>query len=163
MNKTITKTIGGGTHIKWLDENVLMLYITLDSSYKDKVKKNNFTTFILRWEGQSKNNNYDESVKIFKVIYVFMRKDGNDNYKFVGDVIEKKLLNERSDTEPLRMEFIVNRSPVVLPFLTEIPFYDYKKYNEIQASKSKKKSFEILGLRNIKNNWNSGIMIGEYI
>ena len=141
--------------------DVVMLYITESKHYKDIITQNSdLETLTCIWVGQSNQIIYDEIVKKANLILYYWRLQSQDEFKFLGNVIKKKVIQERNETNTLKMEFIISKRPDILPYFTKVPFYDYKANNDIQKTKSKKYSFEMLGLKPRNQNWTHGIMVG---
>ena len=149
---------------KWLEmaggNDVTMLFCSGDEKFDDGIEKQNLETIYYSWEGQKKIKKYDQIVKSSKLILIWYRVNGKTEYKFIGYVIKKKVIQERNETNTLKMRFKICKRPDILPYLTKVPFYNYKENNDNQATKSKKNSFEMLGMKPRKQNWSHGIMVG---
>ena len=140
--------------------DVPMLFCSGDENFDDGIEKQNLETIYYSWEGQKKIKIYDQIVKSAKLILIWYRVNGKTEYKFIGYVIKKKVIQERNETNTLKMRFKICKRPDILPYLTKVPFYNYKENNDKQATKSKKNSFELLGMKPRKQNWSHGIMVG---
>lgn len=150
---------------KWLHyakqkNGAILIFITKTKAFQDQNYAHDITHRNFIWEGQRKMKHFDEKVKQHDLILVLFRKATNEPYMFVGRVVRKEVLQERTDNVPIRFKFKVSLKPDILPYWTEIPFYDYKAYNDKQATKSKKNCFDMLGMTVKKHNWPSGIMFG---
>ena len=149
---------------KWAEmaggNDVVMLYCSRNENFDDGIEKQNLETINYIWEGQKKVKKYDQIVKNAKLIIIWYRVNGKTEYKFIGYVIKKKVIQERNETNTLKMKFKICKRPDILPYLTKVPFYNYKENNDKQATKSKKNSFEMLGMKTRKLNWSHGIMVG---
>ena len=141
--------------------DVVMLYCSRNENFDDGIEKQNLETINYIWEGQKKVKIYDQIVKNAKLIIIWYRVNSETEYKFIGYVIKKNVIQERNETNTLKMKFKISKRPDILPYFTKVPFYDYKANNEKKsAKKSKKNSFEMLGLKLRKPTWPSGIMVG---
>lgn len=150
---------------KWLryttqENGAIIIFINKNEAFQDQNHAHDLMHRHVLWEGQRQNRGFDEIVKNHDLILIFYRPSNTETYRFIGRVVRKEVLQERTCDVPLRMKFKVSLKPDILPYLTEIPFYDYKAYDDKQATKSKKYCFDMLRMTVKKQNWASGIMVG---
>lgn len=132
------------------------IFINDSSNYADSFE-NNHGIINMEHYGQLKKTIYDYNFKNSD-IYVWYRKKSNIAYKYLGKVVYRKIIKERTQTEPLKMYFIIDTQKGPIPFNTiaepyieQNTAYNYRKY--------KYNCFRLLNKTPLKNNYGDGIML----
>ena len=76
-----------------------------EGNYDDEKTELDEGLYKIIWEGQKKKDKYDDNVD--KGTHVFWRKKGKKYFTYLGKVINRKLINERTDTNPIKLKLIV--------------------------------------------------------
>ena len=81
----------------------LVLFIT-NGNYDDYINNN-----IIEWEGQNSKTNDHLIFDDDKCIYIFYRKKTGSLYCYLGKVIHKEIITQRSEIQKLKVKFTMEK------------------------------------------------------
>ena len=81
------------------------IMITEGSKYNDKKTLLDKGLYRIIWEGQNKRSTYDSNVNVGT--HVFWRKKGGIPFTYIGKVINKEIINQRTTTNPIKLKLII--------------------------------------------------------
>ena len=81
------------------------IMITEDGKYNDIKTELDKGLYKLIWEGQNKKSTYDSNVNVGTD--VFWRKKRGIPFTYIGRVINKQIISERTSTNPIKLKLII--------------------------------------------------------
>ena len=109
--------------------SVVILFITM-GNYDDDINNH-----IIEWEGQSSNKLDPLILDDDKCKYIFYRKNIGSLYYYLGKVIHKEIITQRSEIQKLKVKFTMEKISWPLDTNPIIEMYDYENEGGHSAQK----------------------------